>query len=98
MMDLALTIGAAGLAALGVSAAIYAIRPGFLPRGLAALVAPVLAMLLGFAFVAWAAARTPPDGFALHLLVLSPPFALAIFVPIGLALLAWVFCTRRPAP
>jgi hypothetical protein len=97
MMALLLTIAAALLAALGVSVAIYAFRPGFLPRWMAALLAPVLAMLLGFAFVAWAAARTPPDGFALHLLVLSPPFSLAIFAPVGLALLAWVFVTRRRA-
>lgn len=97
-MMLLIVVGLAGLAALVLSALVYRLRPRFLPRWAAALLAPVLVMLTGFAFVGWSASRLPPDGFALHLLVLSPPFAFAIFTPIGVVLLGWVFFTRRRAP
>lgn len=97
-MTLLLMVGLAEVAALALSALVYCLRSRFLPRWAAAVLAPVLVMLAGFAFVAWSARRLPPDGFDLHLLVLSPPFAFAIFAPVGVALLGWVFFTRRPAP
>ncbi|GGJ05705.1 hypothetical protein [Neoroseomonas lacus] len=97
-MLLLLVLVLAELAALALSALVYRLRPGFLPRWAAALLAPVLVMLAGFTFVGWSASRLPPDGFDLHLLVLSPPFAFAIFAPVGVALLGWVFFTRGHAP
>ena len=96
-MSLELVLALVATAAMTLCALVYAMRPRFLPRWAAALLAPVLVMLVGFAFVGWSASRLPPDAFALHLLMLSPPFAFAIYAPIGFVLLGWVFFTRRRA-
>ena len=96
-MTLELVLALVAAAAMALCAVIYAMRPRFLPRWAAALLAPVLVMLAGFAFVGWSASRLPPDAFALHLLMLSPPFAFAIYAPIGVVLLGWVFFTRGRA-
>jgi hypothetical protein len=65
------------------------------PRVAAAVIAPLLTMLAGFAFVAVESRRIRPDAEAIHLLMLSPPFAFAITFPILALLLLWVLATRR---
>ncbi|MDB5376414.1 MAG: hypothetical protein JWR00_860 [Rubritepida sp.] len=94
MLVLALALALVALGVMALSAALYALRPQRLPRWAAALLAPVLVMLAGFALAGWAASQLPPDADALPLLMLLPPFGFALYPPVILALLLWVFCTR----
>ncbi|WP_431284286.1 hypothetical protein ACQW02_05595 [Humitalea sp. 24SJ18S-53] len=94
MLPLAAEVLVVTAVLLGVSLLVQAGLRQWMPRVVAALLAPVAAMLLGFAYVAVAARLMPPDSDTLHLLILMPPFVLAIVGPIMAGLLLWTFFAR----
>ena len=82
---------------IGLSIAMYLLLKRVMWRALAAVLGPLLAMLVGWLY-AWIRVLTiRPDGDATDVLILLPPFVLGLILPIIAGLLLWVLATRGRA-